>query len=498
MIKEYLIKIEKDLDVRQNLIELRKLLKTEQGKKEWNLIQRNYFQLLTELLQHADAKVRKNAALILGETGAQQALQQLFEAYREEKQLFVRGAYLTAMSNLDYRPYLRVFEERIQEIMNTVMTPENQKHLNEELKLLREMLLTMEAPKKHRFTGFSVPSELILLTSPGFEQLTVDGMPAACQRTAHIMNGGVRVMTERPGALMELRTVKGILFRFCKNPLASNDYRTVAAAIMEAGLLEYLQKRHEGQTPFYFRIDLRTRLVLNEKSQYVKRLAGELERLSEHRLQNSASNYECELRITENKQGLYSVYLVLHTFPDTRFAYRRNALATSMHPVRAAEIVALADEYLAEEATVLDPFCGTGTLLIERYRRKKAANLYGVDIYGKAIELGRENAQLAHVPVYFINRDFKDFTHSYQFDEIITEFPARSDKMTSDMLYELYKTFIGKLQGWMKDAGQVIVCTTEEEWLSRLAAKSGYLKMEAVYHLSGKRETALVIMKYRG
>ena len=41
---------------------------------------------------------------------------------------------------------------------------------------------------------------------------------------------------------------------------------------------------------------------------------------------------------------------------------------------------------------MLDPFCGTATLLIERYRRKKAAHLYGVDIFGEAIEGARENA----------------------------------------------------------------------------------------------------------
>lgn len=498
MIKDYLVKIEKNMDVRGNLIELKKLLKTEQGLKEWRSLQDRYLQLLTDLLQHADAKVRKNAALILGEVGNQQAIRDLYEAYMKEEQLFVRSAYLTAMSHLDYRPYLKVLEERMHEIMDTIMTPENQKHLNEELNLLRNMLLTIEAPKKHRFTGYSLPSELILMTSPGFEQLTFDSIPLKLQRNARIMNGGVRVMADKPGALMELRTVKGILFRFCRNPLPSNDYHAVAEAIMSAGLPEYIQKRHEGQTPFYFRIDLRTRLVLNEKSQYVKRLAAELERLSGHQLQNSASNYEVELRITENRQGQYSVYLVMHTFPDTRFAYRRHALATSMHPVRAAEIAALADEYTAEDATVLDPFCGTGTLLIERYRRKKAANLYGVDIYGEAIEQGRENAQMAKVPVYFINRDFKDFTHSYQFDEIITELPSRSDKMTADMLHDLYRTFVGKLPEWMKDAGQVIVCTTEEGWLASLAAQSGYLKTEAVYHLSGKRETALFIMKYRG
>ena len=36
-----------------------------------------------------------------------------------------------------------------------------------------------------------------------------------------------------------------------------------------------------------------------------------------------------------------------------------------MHPVKAAEVVSLAAEYLADDADVLDPFCGTATLLIE-------------------------------------------------------------------------------------------------------------------------------------
>ena len=59
---------------------------------------------------------------------------------------------------------------------------------------------------------------------------------------------------------------------------------------------------------------------------------------------------------------------------------------------------------------MLDPFCGTATLLIERYRRKKAAHLYGVDIFGEAIDGARENAGLANVPSYFINKDFAEFS----------------------------------------------------------------------------------------
>ena len=450
------------------------------------------------LLDHEDAKVRRNAALILGELGEQQALPALFEAYRAETQLFVRGAYLKAMGNLDYRPYIPDFKERVQSLLEMTMTPENKKHLSEELKLLREMLLTLEAPEKHVFTGTGRPMDLIVLASPGFEQLTADALPGKIREQARILHGGVGVSTQQPEKLLDIRTVRGLLFKFCRNPLPDADYRQVAKAVMAAGLIDYLAACHSGQAPYYFRLDLRTRMVLHEKSQYVKRLAAELEALSGHRLQNSASNYECELRIVENKQGKYSAYLVLTTLPDRRFAYRRHALGASMHPVRAAEIAALSAEYLAggEDAAILDPFCGTGTLLIERYRRKKAAHLYGLDIYGEAVRLGRENARLAHVPVNFINKDFADFVHSYRFDEIITELPAQTEKMTADKLYDLYLKFIGKLPEWMKEGGYIIVCTTEEAWLRKMADKSGYLRTEAVYHLPGKRETALVILQY--
>lgn len=498
MIRKYLENIEKNQDVRQNLIELRQALKTEKGREAWDRQRGRYSGVVRVMLNHDDAKTRRNAALILGEMGGQEQLGALHEAYEKEQQLFVRSAYLTAMSHLDYRPYLEPLKARLQELMQMEMSAENQKHLNEELKLLRDMLMRLEAPVKHRFTGYAVPSEVILLTSPGFEELTVDALPVSARQKAKAMTGGVMVAADRPGDLLGIRTMKGVLFRFCKNPLPANDYESVAASLMDAGIVNYLSQRHEGAAPFYFRIDLRTKLVLNEKSQYVKRLAARLEQLSGHQLQNSASNYECEIRIMENKEGRYNVYLKLDTIRDSRFAYRRHSLATSLHPVKAAEMIALAGPYLQENAAVLDPFCGTGTLLIERQRAVKAAHLYGVDIFGEAVAMGRENAELAHTAINFVNRDFADFTHAYLFDEILTELPAQSEKLSADQLYQLYTAFVRKIAEWMRPGGCVIVCTTEEGWMKRLAEKSGYLKTEAVYHLSGKRVSALMIMRYRG
>ena len=54
--------------------------------------------LLTGLLESDEPKVRKNAALLLGSLGLLQTAGSLFHAYEREQTLFVRSAYLTALS----------------------------------------------------------------------------------------------------------------------------------------------------------------------------------------------------------------------------------------------------------------------------------------------------------------------------------------------------------------------------------------------------------------
>ncbi len=487
--------IDTNTDIRQSLIDLRQQLKKEEALRAFRKISDEKLALIADLLQHEDAKVRKNAALILGELGKQQFIEKLFESYMKEDKLFVKSSYLTAMSKLDYRTYVDRFKARISELTQVPMTDENKKHLSEELKILRDMVLTLEGHKKHGFTGANLLSEVILLTSPGLEQVTFDQLLPSTQEVSKILPGGILVKTNHVRALLGIRTVKGVLFRFCRNPLARNDYESVAKALLQSGLVKYVAERLDGKAPYYFRIDMKTKLVLDEKGQYIKRLAMALEQGSGHQIQNSASNYEFEIRIMENKKGQYSAYLKFATLKDDRFDYRKHAIGTSMHPVRAAEVVALAGEYLQKDAIILDPFCGTGTLLIERNKAVRARSTYGVDIFGEAIEMGRENAQLAGYPIHFVNRDFADFTHEYPFDEIITELPAVSDKMPPDALYSLYRIFIRRLQEWMRTDGYVIVLTTQEDWMKKLVSQASYLKTEAVYHLSGKRPSAVMVLQ---
>ena len=86
--------------------------------------------------------------------------------------------------------------------------------------------------------------------------------------------------------------------------------------------------------------------------------------------------------------------------------------------------------------------------------------MYATDIFGDAIEMGRENAALAGVAINFIHRDFFDFTHDYLFDEMITNMPVRGKK-TKEEMEALYSDFFRKAPELLKDNGVVIMYTNE-------------------------------------
>lgn len=58
---------------------------------------------------------------------------------------------------------------------------------------------------------------------------------------------------------------------------------------------------------------------------------------------------------------------------------------------------------------------------------------YGIDIFGDAIDMARENAALAGEKINFIHRDYFDFKHDYKFDEIVTNMPVKGKKAKEDM-----------------------------------------------------------------
>lgn len=485
--------IEKGEDLRADLSQLRQAIAQDKKAGRPAALSDAQKDVLTGLLKAQDPKVRKSSVGILGEAGASDRLDAVVKAYQAEETLFVRSAYLKTIKKFDYTPYRKVLEEKTEEINAHPMTPENRKHLSEELRLLRDMTADPQDRKKHVFTGYNVISDMILLASPGFEHLTYNALPDYIREDSRMLNGAVETVTDKLNVVLGIRTVKSILFRFTTQQIRPGDPEEAASVLARSGILRYLKTRHSGDAPFYFRIDMKTRLHLTEKGRYIKRLAAALEEKTSGALINSASDYEIEIRLIESRKGRYFPFLILHTIPDDRFDYRKNTLATSMAPVRAAEIIGLVRDYLVDDAEVLDPFCGNATLLIERQKALRARVLYGVDIYGEAIRAAHENTELAHVPVNLVTRDCTDFTSRYPFDEILTELPSVTEKTDKTALGILYTRFIEKIPGWTKEKATVIIITTEPQMMKSLAEKSEHLKLKGKAQLSGKTGTGLLI-----
>ena len=144
MVREYLEKIKENEDVRQNLIALKGEIKETTKKHALLYALGNQWDLFYNLLKDKDPKIRKNIAQILGRLGEKECLPKLFEAYEKEEILFVKGAYLSAIREFDYREYLPAFKERLDFLSKQENEAEEEKHIREEIKELKEMILVIK------------------------------------------------------------------------------------------------------------------------------------------------------------------------------------------------------------------------------------------------------------------------------------------------------------------------------------------------------------------
>ena len=441
-------------NVRQNLSALRQSLKdgADASKlKEWIADREDIF---LNFLSHVDAKTRKNAALLLGDIGYQNAAAALYEGYEKEQTLFVRGAYLEALEKLNAEPFLEGLRQHLTRLGQAVPAEENRKHIAEELRALRNILIRYDGIVRHSFDLTQTDNQVLLVTNRNHREVVRRMVEHG---TLHPL--GVLVHTDDLGALLQVRTYREMLF-----PMGERSFvpaEPVKAAEEIAPWMQSLcRKYHKEEGSFYFRVECKGTRTLEERSTFTRRLGAELERLSAGELINSPRDYEVELRLIENREGRFFPSLKFYTLPDHRFDYRKHAISASIHPSTAALIVQMARPYLKEEAQIMDPFCGVGTMLIERNKEVPAREMYATDIFGEAIELGRQNAQLAGCVIHFIHRDYFDFRHDYKFDEIITNMPLRGKK-TKEEMDRLYADFFSKSLEILDREATIVMYTNE-------------------------------------
>lgn len=503
MIKKLYDDILENRDRRNAFIALKQELKDDRKRDVFRKLTGGNYDGIMRCLVDEDAKNRKNAAVILGMVKCQDALDVLVDAYEEEDQLFVKADYIKAISELDCEPYLEFFHKRLQELLAYQPAEAEIKHIQSEIRQIQNLILLKEGVKKHTFSGFFRSNDIILLTAPAFLEVTAEQISAK-----HATLGtGIRTVTDDMESILKIRTFREMLFMLSQKKNngrkagmqsdksdKSDDLKhlpaipeVVATQILESDLLKILKENHKEDSPFYFRIGMTGSMPLEQRSVFVKKISELLESGSGRQLINTSSYYEIEIRLIQNRDGTYLPCLKLFTIPDSRFSYRKYSVSSGMQPYLAAGILALARPYLTEYAQVLDPFCGTGTLLIERNYMLTARSSYGIDIFGEAIQKARANSKIAGMPIHYINRNFDDFRHEYKFDEIITDMPAGMN-MDKDDISRIYRMFFQKAAELLNEHGRIICYSGEMGILKkhlRLRQDFKLLKEIAINEKSG-------------
>lgn len=499
MVEKCFEELEQQINIRENLSLLRSEVKNE-DVRDRVLARIGEGEILIDFLESEEPKVRKNAALLLGDLQLQQAAGSLLRAYQAEDKLFVKSSYLMALGKLDYAEYLDVFKER-RDVLAAMDIAENEKkHIGEELRELEKLITDMEGITRHRFTGLAESRHILLATNRELRNVTmteVSGLSAEVRRSTSLHPLGVLVHTKNLIPFTKLRTYRELLFPIEISGKISTKPEEAAAAIWNSDMPKMLQESHKEDAPFYFRLELKSRMELDKKSTFAKRFGVELERLSSRSLINSTRDYELEIRLMETKDGGFVAFYKLFTIPMKRFSYRKHAIAASIHPATAAMLVQLAEPHLKENAQILDPFCGVGTMLIERDIRVPAREKYGIDIFGDATRMARENAVAAGEKINFINRDYFDFKHDYKFDEIITNMPVRGKKSREEM-DEFYGAFFRKSKEILASEAVIVMYSNEEGFVKKQLRLQSEYRLVQEYCVREKDQFYLFVIKYKG
>jgi len=160
-------------------------------------------------------------------------------------------------------------------------------------------------------------------------------------------------------------------------------------------------------------------------------------------------------------------------FNERRAQHRPFFSPTSMHPKLARVMVNLARVKRGD--SVLDPFCGTGGILIE-------AGLVGMRLYGWDISDRMTGGCVQNLRHYGLKGEIKEqdslnYAGSFKADAVVTDLPyGRASYTTDRKIGRLYADFLLKAKNLAKVGGYVVMMIPQEHHIdaSGLDAKGSY------------------------
>jgi len=445
---------------------------------------------LLKALSLSSPKLRKNAARIMGLLKEEAYAPLLVSALNRETQNYVRPSIIQAIGSIGEKTSI----ELLKELYNASDKTAEDKNKADELRSLKNALLKNETINAYEFSGLKSIREIVLRTMPGFalklkDQLNKLGYDA---HTTKNNDQDVTVVTNNITEIFKIRTFSSLYF-LVERKVDLNG-KAVFAALSRFGLTSFLKETHVTNfEKIYYRIEIPgTSITQQKRSEYIKEISSYINTMPD--IEDNPFNYQFELLI-ETYSRSCDIYINLKTIKDTRFDYRKNTLPASISPYIAAIVAEYIKKYASPSSNILDPFCGTGTMLIERSKSAPYSRLNGVDIKKKAIDFAVENSKLAGINVEYILSDILRYNPKIKYNEIISNMPFGNRVGTHDANIEIYKGFFKSVKSYLADNAILALYTMEGKLLEATASKNGLRIIEKHKMYAGGLKPTLYILK---
>src|SRR5438270_1830328 len=396
-------------------------------------------------LDDESPQARRIAAIALGKRGGAGAVAALRDALAREELGWVRASMILALGKIggdEARAVLAGIEARS----------------DAEAEGLRKARDRVSGPA----VGFSWRGDSPIFASVpvGLEDVAIDEAG-----NATFVRCGIIALSSRPRGLRCIYDVRLLIAEVAAGAFAETarkaDVRWRDCISSASDVLPY-------------RFSLENVRVAKQEFNELLRLARET--FSPQGLVDSPSSYAAMLRIEADADAT-RMWLVPTFDPDTRFAYRLSDVGASINPVVGACLARLVRR--GDRSAVVDPTCGSGTLLIERAMLDTGTTLSGIDISPTAIRAATGNIVAAGLAARIAVRqgDGGD-TAAWpdRCDEVLANLPfgMRTEDRNLD---GLYRRIVGNIARTANPGGRALLYTTHAKTLIALLRRTAKLKV---------------------
>ena len=430
----------------QALSALCALAKTRQGraKIEEQLSDRT---ILSELADSPQPKVRKNLYRLLGALLNERDIPLLSHALDTETKLFAVPSLLLALGRLGAREPLLHYRVPVSE------SPETDKHIAEIALAYEKAMQRLETPDAEKIETLPRPYEILCFAPRGFTEQLSDELKT------------LGFFGERRGDAIKIETAE--IGRVYRADCISEALLPIAQDVPMTP--QAIAKATKNCIGTRYRIELSG--YLKNRSAFIETLKSLLDG------RNNPSAYDCELRI-DSRNDVCDLYWKLWNVKDRRYPWRQGTLPASIHPALAAALVRYAFSFVkAARPSVLDPFCGSGSLLFSCETQRDCVKLLGVDKSGAAIAIARDNAKAGSSRARFVCRDILRFGAQTGADLVISNLPFGNRVGSHRDNEQLYARFIRRLPNLLNGGGVAVLYTAEGRLTERLLRENHALRL---------------------